>query len=80
MKVYHIELKNQPEPYKHQYFGSKASIYEWLTPEDIGITYKTLRAKGDLTNRPYENGKCIIRQGELRRKESNRCKASRYAL
>lgn len=72
MKVYHIELKKEAEPYRHQYFGSKASIYEWLTEEDLGITYKTLRAKGDLSSRPYENSKCIIRQGTVNRKHGNR--------
>ncbi len=74
MKVYHIELKREAEPLRHHYFGSKASIYEWFTASDLGITYKTLRGKGDLAGKPYENDKCIIRQGVLRRKPSERGK------
>ena len=74
MKVYHIELKREAEQYRHHYFGSKASIYEWFTPNDLGISYKTLRAKGDLSSHPYENDKCIIRQATLHRKQSNRGK------
>ena len=75
MKIYHIELKNGEGPRKHQYFGSKASIYESLSDAELGITYKTLRGKGDLSSRPYENDKCIIRQGTLVRKPTNRGKA-----
>lgn len=76
-KIYHVELKREADPYRHQYYGSKASIFEWLTPEDLGITYKTLRTKGDLSKKPYENSKCIIRRGTFQRKQSNRGKGPR---
>ena len=71
MKVYHIELKDDSKP-KHFYFGSKAAIYDCLTPADIGVSYSRLRAIN--LKEPYENGKCIIRLGELHRVGTNRGK------
>lgn len=76
MKVYHIELKNEPEETRHHYFGSKISIYAKFSEETIGIAYTTLRCR-DLSKKAYENSKCIIRQGTLIRKESQRGKRGR---
>ena len=75
MKVYHIELKDDSKP-KHFYFGSKAAIYDWLTPADIGVSYSRLRAIN--LKEPYENCKCIIRLGELHRVSTNRGKQPKY--
>lgn len=61
----------------HFYFGSKAAIFQRFTPEQIGLSYKTLRNIGSLNDSPFSNNKCIIRQGELiasnTRKEDEEC-------
>lgn len=56
----------------HFYFGSKAAIYDWFTPADIGVSYSRLRAIN--LKEQYENDKCIIRLGELHRVSTNRGK------
>lgn len=76
MKVYHIELKKDSEPNLHFYFGSKAAIYDWLTPADIGVSYSRLRAIN--LKEPYENSKCIISLGELHRVSTSRGKKPKY--
>lgn len=76
MKVYHIELKEGSESNQHFYFGSKAAIYDCLTPADIGISYSRLRAIS--LKEPYENSKCIIRLGELHRVSTNRGKQPKH--
>lgn len=48
----------------------------WLTPADIGVSYSRLRAIN--LKEPYENGKCIIRLGELQRVSTNRGKQPKY--
>lgn len=66
MKVIHIELRGAPRNGRaHYYFGSKAAIYQTFTAEELGISYASLRNLGNLTEHPYVNRKCIIRQGEL---------------
>ena len=65
-KIIHIEFLNPPSGrVTHHYFGSKAAIYQTFTTEELGISYASLRNLGDLTEQPYANRKCIIRQGEL---------------
>jgi len=70
MKVYHVEFKGGDGG--HYYFGSQAAIFEWFTPLDLGISLKSLRNKYNLAERPYQNGRVIIRLGELKRKETKR--------
>lgn len=72
-KVTHVELL-QPKPgqKRHQYFGSKAAIYEHLTQEDLGIGYDTLRTYGPFLTKPFQNSKCIIRQAFLQTKTTKR--------
>lgn len=50
---------------KHFYFGSKAAVFQHFSPEQIGITYKTFRNLGSIKETPFQNDRCIIRQGEL---------------
>ncbi len=38
-------------------------MYDVLSNEVVGITYKTLLNCVKLSKEPYENKKCIIRQG-----------------
>lgn len=65
--VIHLELNGQ-----HYYYGSLASMYEHHSPEEIGISYASLRNYGLTASNPYANKKCIIRKGELVSKEGNR--------
>jgi len=69
-KLYHVELLDWKK--KHHYFGSQAAIYETFTPDDLGITLDYLRNTIDLSDGPYENKKCIIRLGEVKRKHTLR--------
>ena len=45
-----------------KYFASKKTVYDVLSNEVVGITYKTLLNCVMLSDGPYENKKCIIRQ------------------
>ena len=65
--VVHLEIDGQ-----HRYFGSVANIYEYYTPEQIGIGYGALRNYGLSVDKPYRNAKCIIRKGVLLAKPGNR--------
>lgn len=69
MKVYHVEIK-QAGGNQHYYFGSKIALAEFFVREDLGVGYSRLRNIN--LKEPYENSKCIIRLGELRRKETKR--------
>ena len=66
LKVIHVELKEPYDGKTHYYFGSKKAIYTLLPREVVGISYESLRALGDIKNRPYEGRKSTIRQGVLR--------------
>lgn len=65
--VIHLEIGNL-----HYYFGSLSAVFELFSSDEIGVAYGTLRNYGLNENKPYSNGKCIIRKGVLRTKESNR--------
>ncbi|MCL6101218.1 MAG: hypothetical protein M1292_01825 [Bacteroidetes bacterium] len=69
-KLYHVEFFEGKK--KHYYFGSQAAIYDTFTPEQIGITLDYLRNAINLVEAPYENRKCIIRLGEVKRKHTLR--------
>jgi len=71
-KLYHVEFFEGKK--KHHYFGSQAAIYDTFTPEQIGITLESLHNHINLVNGPYENKKCIIRLGEVKRKPTLRGK------
>ncbi|MBQ3946815.1 MAG: hypothetical protein II670_14610 [Alphaproteobacteria bacterium] len=63
-KVIHVELKEPGDRPKHFYFGSKKAVYDVLSNEEVN-PYKTLLNCVKLSKEPYENKKCIIRQGIL---------------
>ena len=65
--VLHLEIDGQ-----HHYFGSLASIYDVFTPQQLGISYGSLRNYGLSEDKPYQNSKCIIRKGRLITKNGNR--------
>lgn len=58
--VVHVEMVGQ-----HYYFGSLAAVYTMFTPEQLGIALGTLRNYRLTSDKPYNNGKCIIRKGTL---------------
>lgn len=64
-KIFHVEVLQPVDGQTHFYFGSKAAIFQHFTPEQIGVSYKTLRNIGSIKTQPFSNNKCIIRQGEL---------------
>lgn len=69
-KVISVEFKGRGAD-RLYFFGSKAAVFERFDKSDLGVSYKTLRGI-NLAESPYENKLCIIRQGELYRKESDR--------
>lgn len=58
--VVHVEITGQ-----HFYFGSLTAIYTRFTPEQLGVALGTLRNYRVASDKPYHNGKCIIRKGIL---------------
>lgn len=65
--VIHVEVDG-----RHHYFGSLASIFDIFTPQQLGITYGSLRNYGLSEDKPYQNSHCIIRKGNLITKSGNR--------
>lgn len=65
--VIHVETEGN-----HYYFGSLASIYDYFTPQQLGISYGSLRNYGLSEDKPYQNTHCIIRKGNLITKSGNR--------
>ncbi len=61
--VIHLEINGE-----HHYFGSIANMYDYFTPEQLGVTYGSLRNYGLSEDKPYQNSKCIIRKGKLLQK------------
>ena len=72
--VIHLNIK---EDDTHHYFGSIANIFEYFSPEELGITYGSLRNYGLSYKNPYQNTKCIIRKGTLLSKSGNRGKKNK---
>lgn len=64
-KVFHVEMKEPVDGKRHFYFGSKKAIFERFLHDEVGITYRYFTNCVNLQNGPYENKKCVIRQGEL---------------
>ena len=60
IKVFHLELNGE-----HYYFGSKKALCDAFSKEDIGITYPSLRNYDLSPTNPFQNKKCIIREGVL---------------
>ncbi len=60
LKVFHLEFNG-----KHYYFGSKKAIFDTFGKEDIGITYASFRNNDISIDKPFQNSKCIIREGVL---------------
>lgn len=65
--VIHLEIGGE-----HHYFGSIANMYEYFTPQQLGISYGALRNYGLSSEKPYTNSKCTIRKGLLLSKSGGR--------
>ncbi|MDE7153714.1 MAG: hypothetical protein K2O00_04630 [Muribaculaceae bacterium] len=65
--VIHLEINGE-----HHYFGSIANMYEYFTPQQLGISYGALRNFGLSPEKPYKNFKCTIRKGQLLSKSGGR--------
>ena len=67
--VVHLYIKANDT---HHYFGSIANIFEYFSPEELGITYGSLRNYGLSNENSYKNAKCVIRKGILLSKDGKR--------
>lgn len=65
--VIHLEINGE-----HHYYGSIANLYEYYTPQQLGISYGALRNYGLSPEKPYMNYKCTIRKGQLLSKSGGR--------
>ena len=65
--VIHLEIDGT-----HHYFGSIANMYEYFTPQQLGISYGALRNFGLSNEKSYTNSKCTIRKGLLLSKSGGR--------
>lgn len=65
--VIHLEIGGE-----HHYYGSIANLFEYYTPQELGIGYGSLRNYGLSADKPYSNSKCTIRKGVLLQKSGNR--------
>jgi|GEM_PF-2482161 len=63
-KVIHVELNVAYKGQKDWYFGSKKAVSQYLSKEQLGIKYSTLR-NINLEKYDYENALCRIKQGIL---------------
>lgn len=69
--VIHLEIGGE-----HHYYGSIANMYEYFTPQQLGISYGALRNYGLSNEKPYTNSKCTIRKGQLLSKSGGRGRKS----
>ena len=65
--VIHLEINGE-----HHYYGSIANMFEYFTPQQLGISYGALRNYGLSKEKPYQNAKCTIRKGLLLSKSGGR--------
>lgn len=65
--VIHLEINGE-----HHYYGSIANMFEYFTPQQLGISYGALRNYGLSNEKPYTNSKCTIRKGLLLSKSGGR--------
>lgn len=63
--VIHLEIKATG---LHRYFGSPSAMYDNYTSQELGIARQSLLNYWQKTEEPYGNAICIIRKGELERK------------
>lgn len=62
--VFHVEIDGH-----HHYFGSVAAIFDYFTPDQLGVSKQYVWQLNITPEKPYRNKHCIIRRGILHRKE-----------
>lgn len=66
--VTHLEMKMPDGNNRHYYYGSLSAIFSTWNPADVGVNLRALYQHKLSPAHPYENDKCIIRQGTVVRK------------
>ena len=66
------ERKINPET--AEWRDSIANVFEYFSPDILGISYGSLRNYGLSNEKTFQNSKCIIRKGTLLSKSGNRGK------
>ncbi len=66
--ITHLEIKMPDGKNRHYYYGSMTAIFEYWSPDDLGVTLRKLYEHKLSKSHPYENDKCIIHQGIVMRK------------
>ena len=66
--IYHVDLGLE----NHYYFGSITAIFDFLTPEILGVCKTSLWNYGITESKPYKNKKCTIYKGVIRRTKNKR--------
>ena len=54
--VIHLYIKENDT---HHYFGSIANVFEYFSPDILGISYGSLRNYGLSNEKTFQNSKCI---------------------
>lgn len=66
--ITHLEMKMPDGNNRHYYYGSLSAIFSAWNPADVGVNLRALYTHRLSPNHPFENDKCIIRQGTVVRK------------
>ena len=69
--IYHVSFGDDD----NHYFGSIAAIFDYFTPQQLGVSASRLWSYGITATKeykPYRNNKVIIRRGVIHRKKTNR--------
>ena len=66
--IYHVSFGDDD----NLYFGSIAAIFDYFTPQQLGVSASRLWNYGVTEIKPYRNDKVIIRRGVIHRKKTNR--------
>lgn len=56
--VVHLEIAGN-----HYYYGNLKALTDNWSKDDIGVSYSYLKNINITTDKPFQNGKCVIRRG-----------------
>ena len=66
--IYHVSFGDDD----NHYFGSIAAIFDRFTPQELGVSQSRLYDVAITPEKPYKNGKIVIRKSLICRKKTNR--------
>lgn len=66
--IYHVSFGDDA----NYYFGSLAAIFDRFTPSELGVSLSRLYCVAITPEKPYKNGKIVIRKSLLCRKKTHR--------